>query len=157
MLSQRTISKAFQTGLLQNYSHIIGIRDKIQAKPIFLTGGYTMARLDLCWAYPIFSKNHNHFLLEFYQVQEGLAKDDYHDREEWFTFKRKEKSPELSNTATKPTQTKVSDTEHHLHQEINTQRILTALKEHRTDKKQITEQILTKIYESLKITRMSET
>jgi len=88
---------------------------------------------------------------------EGLAQDDYHDREEWFTFKRKEKSPELSNTATKPTQTKVSDTEHHLHQEINTQRILTALKEHRTDKKQITEQILTKIYESLKITRMSET
>jgi len=36
---------------------------------------------------------------------EGLAKDDYHDREEWFTFKRKEKTPEPSNTTSEPTQT----------------------------------------------------
>jgi hypothetical protein len=41
---------------------------------------------------------------------EGLAKDDYGDRKEWFTFKNKEKIPEPSNTTSKPTQRTVSDT-----------------------------------------------
>jgi hypothetical protein len=41
---------------------------------------------------------------------EGLAKDDYGDRKDWFTFKKKEKIPEPSNTTSKPTQTTVSDT-----------------------------------------------
>jgi len=37
----------------------------------------------------------------------GLAMDDYGDRREWFTFKKKEHSH--SNITTKPTQTVVSD------------------------------------------------
>ena len=41
---------------------------------------------------------------------EGLAKDDYHDRKEWFTFK-KEKNPEPLNATSEQTQRKVGDTE----------------------------------------------
>jgi hypothetical protein len=41
---------------------------------------------------------------------EGLAKDDYGDRKEWFTFKKKNHSPEPSTT-TKSTHTAVSGTE----------------------------------------------
>lgn len=42
---------------------------------------------------------------------EGLAKDDYHDRKEWFTFKKKEKNPEPLNPTSEQTQRKVGDTE----------------------------------------------
>jgi hypothetical protein len=41
---------------------------------------------------------------------EGLAKDDYGDRKEWFTFKKKNHSPEPPTT-TKSTHTAVSGKE----------------------------------------------
>jgi len=53
----RKMNRLFkQVSQLRNYSRGIGIRNKIQVKPTFLTGEFTMARLDLCSAYPIFLK-----------------------------------------------------------------------------------------------------
>jgi len=42
---------------------------------------------------------------------EGLAKDDYDDKKEWFTFKKKDDSPESTKIITKSTFTVVSGKE----------------------------------------------
>ena len=68
-----------------------------------------MVGLDLCWDYLIFSKSQPIPTGILSGLGEGLAKDDYADRDEWFKFEKKYDTlvPETTTT-TSSTDTEIS-------------------------------------------------